>query len=310
MTATDRVVPLLLALLLDALWGEPPNRWHPVAWMGTGIGAASCRAPSSAPGRLAYGAAVVVAGAVAAAGAGLVAERLLATMPRALAWVAAAVVLKTTFSARRLAEIARQVHAVLAAGDVCQARCLVGYHLVSRDTRGLDAPRLAAATIESVAENASDSVVAPLFYYVLAGLPGALAYRFLNTADAMLGYRDPSREWLGKAAARADDAANLIPARLTAALLVLAAACLREDARGALSIWRQDAGKTASPNAGHPMSAMAGALGVELEKAGHYKLGAGLALPGPSDIERAVRLFYGTVAMAIVLACAVIALRA
>nr|WP_256369317.1 cobalamin biosynthesis protein [Thermaerobacter sp. FW80] len=97
---------------------------------------------------------------------------------------------------------------------------------------------------------------------------------------------------------------------MTAALLVLAAACLREDARGALSIWRQDAGKTASPNAGHPMSAMAGALGVELEKAGHYKLGAGLALPGPSDIERAVRLFYGTVAMAIVLACAVIALRA
>ncbi len=132
-------------------------------------------------------------------------------------------------------------------------------------------------------------MVAPFFYFVLAGLPGALAYRFLNTADAMLGYRGPTREWLGKAPARADDAANLIPARLAAALLVLAAACLGEDARGAFGIWRQDAGKTASPNAGHPMSAMAamaGALGVELEKAGPYKLGEGLALSGPSDIGR------------------------
>jgi adenosylcobinamide-phosphate synthase len=129
-----------------------------------------------------------------------------------------------------------------------------------------------------------------LLYYALGGLPAALAYRFVNTTDAMLGYRDPAHEWLGKAPARLDDLANLLPARLTAGLITLAAALVGDDAGGAWRIWRRDARKTASPNAGHPMSAMAGALGVELEKVDHYRLGAGGRSPAPGDISRAVRL--------------------
>jgi len=150
----------------------------------------------------------------------------------------------------------------------------VSWRLVSRDTATLSATQVSAATIESVAENLSDSVVAPLLYYAVGGLPAAFGYRFANTADAMVGYRDEVYEWLGKAPARLDDLFNLVPARLAAALIVAAAPLTGESAGRAWRIWRRDAGKTASPNAGHPMSAMAGALDVELEKVGHYRLGA------------------------------------
>ena len=149
---------------------------------------------------------------------------------------------------------------------------------------------MAAATIESLAENSSDSVIAPLFWYGVGGLPAALAYRYLNTADALLGYRDEELEWLGKSAARADDAVNLVPARLTALLIVAGAALAGGKAGSAWRIWRRDGGKTASPNAGQPMSAAAGGLEVVLEKVGHYRLGEGLAKPQATDIGRASRL--------------------
>ena len=146
-----------------------------------------------------------------------------------------------------------------------------------------------------MAENASDSVVAPLLYYALAGLPGALAYRFVNTADALVGYRDQRHEWLGWPAARLDDLLNLVPARLTAVLMMLAAPLVGGSPARGWGIWWRDARLTASPNAGHPMSVAAGVLGVELEKAGHYRLGSGLAVATPRDISRAVRLLYATV---------------
>ncbi len=214
-------------------------------------------------------------------------------------WLAEAILLKMTFSLRGLAEAADEVRGALAVGNLPEARRLVSWHLVSRDTTNLDPSQVAAATIESVAENASDGVVAPLLYYTLGGLPAALAYRFANTADAMLGYRDPAHEWLGKVPARLDDLANLLPARVTAGLLILAAALAGEDAGNAWRVWRRDASKTASPNAGHPMSAMAGALDIELEKAGHYQLGAGGCPPGPGDIRRAVHLSRVAIALAI-----------
>jgi adenosylcobinamide-phosphate synthase len=175
----------------------------------------------------------------------------------------------------------------------------LSWHLVSRDTSTLDESRIAAATIESLAENTSDSAIAPLFWYAVAGLPGALVYRFLNTADAMLGYRDAEREWLGKAAARLDDVANLIPARLTALCMILSAPWLGGRMEGGWRIWRRDAGTTASPNAGHPMSAAAGVLGVELEKVDHYRLGAGQPKPSARDIRRSQRLVIVSVAIAL-----------
>ncbi|GAB4535233.1 MAG: adenosylcobinamide-phosphate synthase CbiB [Anaerolineae bacterium] len=282
---------ILLALLLDLLVGDPPNRYHPVAWMGTAIGAARRRA--TAQGRLPqflYGSLLAVGGGAVIAGLGHMLDRVLARLPGPWGWLAEAGLLKMTFAVHSLAAAAEEVGGALESGDLAEARRLVSWHLVSRDTRSLNPSQVAAASIESVAENTSDGVVAPLLYYVLGGLPGALTYRFINTADAMLGYRDLACEWLGKTPARLDDLVNLLPARITAALIVLAAALMGEQARAAWRTWRRDARKTASPNAGHPMSAMAGALGVELEKVGHYRLGEGGRPPGSGDIRRAVRL--------------------
>jgi adenosylcobinamide-phosphate synthase len=261
--------------------------------MGSAIGTAQRHAPRRgqlAP--LAYGAALAIGGALSVAGLGRLVDQALAWLPRPLNWLAEAGLLKLTFTLRGLDAAAGQVEQALEAGDLPEARRLVRWHLVSRDTTDLSATQVAAATIESVAENTSDGILAPLFYYAVGGLPAALAYRFINTADSMLGYRDPAREWLGKVPARLDDLANLLPARLTAALLMLAAAITAEDWRKAWRVWRHDRCTTSSPNAGHPMSAMAGAVGVELEKVGHYRLGRNQRLPGPQDIGRAVRLMH------------------
>lgn len=291
---------LCLALLYDVFLGDPPNRLHPVAWMGRLIYTARRWAPQRGRGLpCLYGAILVLGGGVLVGGIGGVIVALLQKLPRPVAWLIEAWLLKTTFALRGLAHAALEVREALARGDVEQARRLVSWHLVSRDTSQLTSTQVAAAAVESVAENASDSLIAPLFFYALGGLPAALAYRFINTADAMLGYRDAEREWLGKIPARLDDLANLIPARLTALLLLLATQLLGGPTWRTWWIWRRDARYTASPNAGRPMSAMAGALGIELEKVGHYCLGAGQALPEAQDIISAVRLVYGMTVLAV-----------
>jgi adenosylcobinamide-phosphate synthase len=299
---TASPVSLLLALILDQVLGEPPNRFHPVAWMGTAIGIARRWAPRQGRwGPLAYGALLVLGGTAGAIGAGLILQQLLFLLPWPLRWLGEACVLNITFSLRGLAHASGEIRQALEVKDLEEARRLLSWHLVSRDTSQLSASQVAAATVESVAENASDGVVAPLFYYVLGGVPAALAYRFVNTADSMLGYRDPTHFWLGKVPARLDDLANLLPARLTALCIVLGALIPGNDMRQAWRIWQQDARRTASPNAGHPMSSMAGALRVELVKIGHYRLGAGQPPPAASDITRAVYLLYATTALAVAL---------
>jgi adenosylcobinamide-phosphate synthase len=162
----------------------------------------------------------------------------------------------------------------------------------------LDGSKVAAAAIESVAENASDGIIAPLFFFAIGGLPAALAYRFINTADSMIGYHDEEHEWLGKAPARLDDLLNFIPARLTGLFIILAAPFCGANMLQAWNTLRCDSRQTASPNAGIPMSAMAGALGVELEKINHYTLGKGLRSPSPADLGRARRILYFAVGFA------------
>lgn len=204
--------------------------------------------------------------------------------------LADAAVLDAACSLRTLLARATEVETALDAGDIEAARTLCGTHLVSRDTADLDASEVAGATIESVAENLSDGVIAPWLAFALAGAPGAAAYRVANTMDALWGYHTPEFEVLGRASAHLDDTLNLLPARVTALALVLAAAMPGTSARGALAAWRSDARYTQSPNAGHPMAAMAGALGVTLTKRGAYTLGAPGRAPEAADIGRAIRL--------------------
>ncbi|HEU4734837.1 MAG TPA: adenosylcobinamide-phosphate synthase CbiB [Kofleriaceae bacterium] len=296
---------LALALALDAAFGEPPDALHPVAWLGTGAACVLRAAPRTGPLRqLGFGAIVALGIPLGCAAA---ASWVLAAAARwpALELASAVLLVKPTFALRALGEAGERVRRALAAGDLAGARRRLA-SLCSRDPSTLDAPRLAAATIESLAENTSDSLVAPLFYLAVLGVPGAVGYRAVNTLDAMIGYRG-RYEYLGKAAARLDDLANLVPARLTAALLVVAAALTGRDAAGAARIAWRDGGRTQSPNAGRPMAAMAGLLGVTLEKVDHYQLGDG---PAPSAATIALAWRAARVAAALAAALALLTLGA
>ena len=260
---------VLLAAFFDVTVGEPPNALHPVVWMGRLIGALMGRRPRGRPrAEFAYGVFIVLVTAGSAAAAGL----LLTVGLRYLPWWAAlpigAGVLKTAFSLRGLVRAGHDVQRALA-GDSDAARARLSA-LVSRSP-DLDPPQIVSATVESLAENLTDSVVSPLLLFALLGLPGALAYRAVNTMDAMIGYRD-EREYVGKAAARTDDAANWVPTRI-AALLIVAVAGLRRRTRAAWAALRTQHRPEHGPNKTLAIATMAGALGVQLEKPGAYVLG-------------------------------------
>ena len=291
-------------MLLDAWLGDPPSRFHPVAWMGRWFAVMRQGAPQGgAPASLVYGA-VTTAASVGLLGLG---GRWLARQLRFRwqGWLVETAILSLLLAWRGLMRAGEDVARQLDRGNLPEARRQLGWHLVSRDVSQLDESQIAAATIESLAENSSDSIVAPLFWFGVGGLPAALVYRFVNTADALLGYRDPEREWLGKSAARLDDIANLIPSRLTALLIIGGAPIATGNRARAWRIWRRDARKTASPNAGQPMSAAAGALGVVLEKTGHYRLGKGLPRTTAQDIRRGRRLFSGSILLGLLAAVAI-----
>ena len=292
-----RPAALLMAVALDLVLGEPPARAHPVAWLGRAFNWAERRAPSRGVADGAVAVTLVTGGAWAAA-------RLVALATRGLGWVGVvleALALKPAFAVRRLAEATDGVEAALRAGELGSARRLVGRDLVSRPTQELGADEVASAAIESAAENLVDSIAAPVLAYAVGGLPAAWAYRAVNTADAMWGYRNERYERFGKAAARLDDLANLVPARLGAAVVVAGAALVGENGGDAARIaWAQHR-RTASPNAGWPMAAMAGALGVGLAKRGAYRLGEHALPASPDAVRRARRVLVAAAGVTVIL---------
>jgi adenosylcobinamide-phosphate synthase len=274
----DRCRVLILALSADQLFGELPTALHPVVWMGRLLTLGERLAPDSSAVCLLWGAGWL------AGGAGLCVV-LAAALPRNP--LVGGMAVSTLLAYRALDAAAGGVQAALAGGDLDAARRLLGWHLVSRPTGDLRADEVAAAAIESLAENLSDSLVAPLLAYLLGGLPGLAVYRFCNTADAMWGYRDERYEHLGKAAARTDDLLNLTPARITALLVALSAQIVNGRGTMAWRVARRDHARTASPNAGWPMAAMAGALDTILTKRGHYALGNGRHTPDAAMVGEA-----------------------
>ncbi len=302
---------LALALLLDVTLGEPPNRLHPTVWIGKTVAVAERMAPGvRAPAalQLLAGAAIALAIPAIWGAAAWAAVYGLAQIHPVVHVVVTAALLKSTFSVRMLHRVAAEIGGILASGDVEQARRRMSA-LVSRDTSQLTVGQMAAGAIESVAENITDSVVGPLLAFALFGLPGAVAYRAINTLDSMVGYRG-RYEHLGKASARLDDLVNVGPARLAATLLCLATAILPGMAAG--RSWRvmlAHRGRTESPNAGWTMAAMAGGLGVTLEKTGHYRLGDPAPEPLPEHIGAATRALYATTALSALVAVGVIWLK-
>ena len=268
----ETVFILLTALAIDLAFGEPSNAWHPVAWLGKLISLETKAAPQRRRlTQLAYGIGMVLVtlGLIVA----LVYFSLIYLKEiNSVAYViAAGLLLKFSFSLRGLRQAVGAVKGFLAKDNLPQARISLR-SLVSRNTADLNQNQLMSATVESAAENSCDSFVAPLFYFLLFGVPGAIAYRIVNTFDAMVGYRG-EWEYPGKFAARLDDVANFLPARITALIIVLAAWICKKNVSQAWHIMLRDRKKTQSPNAGWTISAIAGALGVQLEKAEHHKLG-------------------------------------
>lgn len=300
-TALHATLVVLLAVVLDLALGDPHNRVHPVAWMGCALAAGRRALCHGGPIALLLAGAGLTLGVMASAAGAGAAVAALAGMLGPGGVALEAVALKSTLSLRDLARAARSVAAALERGELDEARARLGLHLVSRSTATLDAGQVASGAIESVAENLTDALVAPVVVFLLFGLPGALAYRALNTADTMLGYREGALEYFGKVTARLDDLANLVPARL-AALAIVAAAGVRAPA--AWSTMTREHARTSSPNAGWTMSAMAGALGVTLEKPRTYRLGRGPA-PDAADVERSVCLMTRAAGLALLAALSV-----
>lgn len=274
---------LVLAMLIDRWLGEPPRSLHPVVWMGSYLGWIGRRLPALRPAAaFSLGMMAWLAGAAIVAAVYACARILLAECSWWLAAVATALLLKPLFALRMLLLEVDSVERAL--GDGLENGRARLSRIVSRDTTRLGAGEVRESALESLAENLSDSVVAPLFWFALFGLPGAAVYRFANTADAMWGYRG-KWEWAGKFAARADDVLNLIPARITALALSLAGG----ERRQVLRRLPGEAARTASPNSGWPMAALALSLGIRLRKPGVYALNEHAAPPTAGDVAVALR---------------------
>jgi adenosylcobinamide-phosphate synthase len=265
-------VLFIAAYTLDWLVGDPAWLPHPVRWMGRMIrrGEKLLRRFVRTPhGEFAGGIFLTVI-TVGAFGAGSWCLLfLLESWNTVLEFAASLYLAMTTLATRSLLDEARAVRRFLAGNNLLSARRQVA-RIVGRDTHDLDESEVARAAIETLAESASDGIIAPMLYLAIGGVPAALAYKAINTLDSMIGHRSERYEFFGKCAARLDDAANFIPARLTGLLLVVSAWSLSLDWHGAWRIMQRDGAKHKSPNAGRPEAAMAGALGVRLGGTNYY----------------------------------------
>lgn len=306
------MAPALLAaaLVIDLLLGDPRRLPHPVVGIGRCIAAGEALLyervqPRRCGGLLLVALTLLTAGAAAWGGL-ILAARLHPALGVAMAvWLA-----WTCLAARELHRQSATVIAALAIGDLASARRRLAM-IVGRDTAGLDEQAILRACIETVAENTSDGIVAPLFYLGLGGPVGGVLFKAASTLDSMVGYRNERYRDFGWAAARLDDLLNWLPARLTALLLTIASVPLGLDARAAWRMARRDARRHASPNAGWPEAAAAGALGVQLggpasyfgqrqEKPTFGDAGRALTM---EDYRRMTHLMYLTTALMLVLAC-------
>jgi adenosylcobinamide-phosphate synthase len=308
----------LLALLIEVAIGYPDRLsrtiGHPVTWMGrliAGLDRAMNHEALSDAGRRSAGALALLVIIGVPAIVGYVVERGLLLLP--LGIVAAAIVASTLLAQASLRAHVARVAAALEHDGLAAGRAAVA-HIVGRDPHALDEAGVARAAIESLAENFSDGVVAPAFWLAAAGLPGGVAYKAINTADSMIGHRTARHDAFGWAAARLDDLVNLPASRLSALLLVAAAAA--SPGASALNAWRaviRDAPRHRSPNAGYPEAAMAGALGLALAgprvyggvKVEDAVMGDGRRDATAADIRAALRLYRRADAMLIALVAVV-----
>jgi|Deesub1362A_J573_1020465.scaffolds.fasta_scaffold00251_39 adenosylcobinamide-phosphate synthase len=288
-STTPSMLVLSLAIILDLLMGEPPSKIHPVVWMGKLAGFMDRIYPRRGRTDVFAGALVLLIVIFFALGITFAVNLL----PFSLSLIAEIYLVFSSISIRSMAE-----HALRCVGQNVEqnkqnrVRREEVAMIVSRDVEKLSEAQLSSAVIESTAENFVDGLFAPIFYYVILGLPGLMLYKAVNICDAMLGYKNEKYRYFGMVSARADDILNFIPARLSALLFIL----LKPSAWRCITRFRK-----VKLNGGYPMSGMAALLGVRLEKPGVYAINCG-RLPGPADIIRAVRYYYILSALALLFA--------
>jgi adenosylcobinamide-phosphate synthase len=292
----DLLLIIIFSLLLDLVWGEPPSFIHPVVYMGKIIDFLKLHL-------IKYQSRT----------SGFYLTFLLLTLfiiptyfiiQSAQAYlliyiIISAIILFTTFAIKELLNSIQKVKIDIKT-DINQARLSISY-LVSRDSTILSKEELISATIETLTENITDSVVSPLFYTFFLGVLGGVAYRVVNTLDAMVGYKNKENINIGWFPARLDDMANFLPARLTGLLIVFSAVFIGLNWRRSYQTMMKDANKTPSPNSGYPMAAAAGALGIQLKKKGYYTLGESINSLNVDKIDQALLLSKVTIILFLVL---------
>ena len=301
-----------LAILLDFKFGDPKNKYHPTAWIGTLIAKLTPMAKNKHPVIEKFGGVCVVTIAsglvilplfVLNNGIALISIDYLSLIASV---IVGGLLLKTTIAIRGMEKHAKSVIESLDEDNLDLARIHLSM-IVKRNTKNLDKNHVLSGVLESISENTVDGITGPLFYYSIFGLPGAFVYRAINTADSMIGYRTDIFKNIGWFAATCDSILNYIPSRLTGITMIISAAILQNNWKESYKIMIRDAKKTESPNAGYPMAALAGALETKFEKINHYKLGDGETILTKEDVHSAISimkltsvLFFGIVSIPII----------
>mgnify|MGYP005857219617 CR=1 FL=1 len=289
----DIILILAVALLIEFIIGDPPDRVHPVAWLGRLISFFERFGLSGGKYyQFFYGVLLTLLLAAGVAVTTWFIVEWLKDFNFILYIIFTGILLKASFSFVYLRKTALKIKKLIESDKTIDQGRFELRSLVSRDTTSLSRPYLVSATVESVSESLCDSLISPLFFFLLFGLPGAFFFRIVSTFDSMVGYRG-KYEYLGKFPAYLDDVLNFIPARISVLVIVIAAYFTERKLKRAWSIAMEDHKKTESPNAGWPMAAAAGALGVQFEKIGYYRLGSPDRPMVPSVIDDSLRLING-----------------
>jgi adenosylcobinamide-phosphate synthase len=307
----DSLLIFFLAFLIDIVFGEFPDQYHPTVGIGKAIAYFKPKFKSENPRTEKINGVILclLVILVVAVPVGLLLFGIRFFIGRIAYIIVAAILLETTFAIKCMRQYTVPIAEAIKNRDIGKARKGL-YYIVRRDPNQLNEQQIVSAAVESIAESTTDGITSPFFFFALFGVSGAFAFRVINTLDSTVGYKDPENINIGWFSANMDTIANYVPARLTAVLMVAAAAFLGENWRASWRILQRDKAKTNSLNAGWTMSAMAGALGVQLEKSGHYALGDKGDI-SPEHIHRALRMMELTALMfGVVVVLPILALKA